>query len=156
VLAFIAHGFYFMLVNQLFYAKKTRNLPAYTLIAASVNIVLNVLTLEQFGIMAAAWNTVVGYSILTILVYFESKRVYPVPYEFRRILLALLAFGITYLISNQINLANPYLNVIARSLTMLAFPVLLLALRFFTPQEIQGMKSLPMRLQKRLSAQRSG
>jgi O-antigen/teichoic acid export membrane protein len=126
------------------------------LIAATVNIVLNVLTLEQYGIMAAAWNTVVGYSVLTILVYFESTKVYPVPYEFRRILIALLAFGITYLISNQVNLANPYLDIIVRSLAMLAFPILLLALRFFEPQEIQGMKSLPARLRKRLSAQGTG
>jgi len=151
VLAFIAHGFYYMLVNQLFYAKKTRNLPIYTLIAATVNIVLNLLTLEQFGIMAAAWNTVIGYSILTFLVYFESTRVYPVPYEFRRILIALLAFGITFLVSNQVSLANPYLDIIARSLAMLAFPILLFLLPFFTPQEIKGIKSLPTRLRRRRS-----
>ena len=103
------------------------------------------LTLAQYGIIAAAWNTVIGYSVLTILVYFESKQVYPVPYEFRRILLALLAFGLTYLICNQINLPNPYVDMIARTLAMLAFPVLLFLLRFFSPQEIKGIKSLPVR-----------
>lgn len=156
VLAFIAHGFYYMLVNQLFYAKKTRNLPIYTIVAASINIGLNLLTLSQFGIMAAAWNTVVGYAVLAFLVYFESRQVYPVPYEFRRIGIALLAFGLTFLISNQITIPNPYLDIIARTLAMLVFPIFLLLFRFFTPQEISGIKSLPARLQRRLNAPKTG
>lgn len=145
VLAFIAHGFYFMLVNQLFYAKATRRLALYTISAAVANISLNLLLIPRFGIMAAAWNTVIGYSLLTILVYFDSRQVYPIPIEYRRITIALLSALFTYLICLQIDVNNPYLNIILRTLAISIFPMLLFLLRFFSPQELKGMKSMPAR-----------
>ncbi len=145
VLAFIAHGFYFMLVNQLFYAKATRRLALYTLSAAVVNILLNILLMPRYGIMAAAWNTVIGYSLLTILVYFDSRRVYPIPIEYRRIAIALLSALFSYLICVQIDVTNPFLNIFLRTMAMSIFPVMLLLLRFFSVKELKGIKSIPAR-----------
>lgn len=145
VIAFLSHGFYFMLVNQLFFAKATRRLALFTVISASTNIILNVWLVPQFGIIAAAWNTVIGYTLLAILVYFESRRVYPIPYEYKRIGIVLLAGLATYFLGIQINLANPYLSIAIRSLSLLAFPIFLFIFGFLSPRETKGIKSIPTR-----------
>jgi O-antigen/teichoic acid export membrane protein len=155
VLAFIAHGFYFMFVNQLFFAKSTRRLALYTVLSAGLNIILNVLLLPSYGIMAAAWNTVIGYLLLTLLVFFESRRVYPIPYEYRRIILVLLAGLATYLITLQISSVNPILTILLRSLVMALFPALLFILGFFTPNEIKGIRSIPLRTKTWLASRKS-
>jgi len=155
VLAFIAHGFYFMFVNQLFFAKKTRKLASFTVTAALVNISLNIWLIPIYGIMAAAWTTTIGYTLLTVLVYFESKRTYPVPYEYRRISIALLAALITYIFVNLIHIPNPVTNLVVRTVAIAIFPLLLLSLRFFTPSELKGIKSLPSRVQRWIAAQKA-
>jgi O-antigen/teichoic acid export membrane protein len=142
VLGFLAHGFYFMVVNQLFYAKKVTRLPVYSGVAAGVNISLNLLTVPVWGIAAAAWNTVAGYLVLFVLVFVESNRVYPIPYEYGRLArLAIIALGV-YLAGSLVHLDGPLLNLAARSLVILLYPLSLFALRFFTPREITGMRLL--------------
>lgn len=135
ILGFIFHGMYFMVVNQLFFMKRTRNLPIYTMVSASINIILNILTVPTLGIVAAAWNTVIGYFILFVLVFRESNRVYPIAYETRRILLLFIAAMLTYLIANLFHINNPWYNIFARGLSLSCYPIFLLIAHFFSPQE---------------------
>ncbi len=44
---------------------------------------------------AAAWTHVTGFAILAVTVYFYSEKWYPIPYEWRRLLLIVLAAGLT-------------------------------------------------------------
>ncbi len=144
VLGFIMHGLYYMVVNQLFYAKRTKRLPIYTMISAGVNIGLNLLTVPKYGIIAAAWNTVIGYAILFLLVFLESRQVYPIPYEYRRLGILLLAALSVYLPTILINVPNPWLNFALRSLVLGMYPFLLLLIHFFTPSELKGIKKLAL------------
>lgn len=146
-LAFILNGIYLMSVTTLFYTKQTRKFPLFTMLSASVNIVLNVLTLERFGIMAAAWNTVVSYAILAILVYRESRRFYPIPYECRRLGILFIVAGAVFLTGQFVALNNLFLNVMIKVLLVIgAFPLLLFVFRFFTAHEMDiirhGLKRL--------------
>ncbi len=155
ILAFLAHGFYYLLINQLFYAKKTAKLPLFTALSAVVNIGLNLLTLEKLGIMAAAWNTVIGYVLLLALVFWESNRVYPVPYEYRRLAILLLLAGLVYLPGHFIQLSSPYLDALVKLGLVLLFPLSLFAVRFFTPRELSGMRVALGQLRQRLWPGRS-
>ncbi len=154
VLAFLAHGFYYLLGNQLFYAKRTAWLSLYTALSAGVNIGLNLLTLERFGMMAAAWNTVIGYVLLLLLVFWESKRVYPVPFEYRRLGVLLLLAGLCYLPGHFVQLPSPYLDVPLKLVLVALFPALLFAVRFFTPREREGMRAVVAGLRQRLGRKR--
>ena len=140
VLAFIAHGFYFMFVGPLFYTKNTGSLSIFTLIAASLNIILNIILLPRVGYMAAAWNTVVGFTLLSILVYLKARKAYHIPYEFKRLLILLGSAGFCFLVISQVDLANPLLEILVRTIGILIFPIVLLLLKFFTPRELSGMR----------------
>jgi O-antigen/teichoic acid export membrane protein len=155
VLAYISHGFYFMVVNQLFYAKKIQRLPLYTMISAAVNITLNLLTLGRYGIMAAAWNTVIGFVVLFALVFRESARVYPVPYEYKRLAILFGAAGFIYFLGSLVSPGNPYLEFVIRSAIIALFPLALLLLRFFTPQETGRAKTMLAQWTRRLTAHSS-
>jgi O-antigen/teichoic acid export membrane protein len=142
VIGFIMHGFYFMSVNQLFYAKKTKFLPVYSGISAGINIVMNLFTIPRFGYMAAAWNTVVGYTILFILVFRESNKVFPIPIEYRRIGILTLVTVITFLLASSVHLNNSYLNILTRLAIISIYPAGLFLFRFFTIRELSFIKTL--------------
>lgn len=150
VVAFIAHGFYFLAVNPLFFVKETKRLPLYTGVSASMNIGLNLLTIPRFGIMAAAWNTTIGYVLLTILVFRESNTRYPIPYEYRRLGILLGAACAVFALGWYVDPGNPYLGLAVRLLLIGLFPGALLLFRFFTPGEISGMQLLLKRGMQRL------
>lgn len=68
-LGFVFQGFYFIPMNQLsVVAGDTRWVWVATVVAAGVNVGLNVLTVPHWGITAAAFNTAVGYAVLLALV----------------------------------------------------------------------------------------
>src|SRR5205823_1804595 len=54
--------------------------------AAVVNVVLNVILIPPYGMMGAAIATVAAYVALFVGMTLNSQRVYPVPYQWRRVL----------------------------------------------------------------------
>lgn len=65
-----------------------------SLVAACCNILLNILLIPRYGIMAAAYNTVVAYVIAVILSYVLGKRVFPVPIPARELLMIAVATSV--------------------------------------------------------------
>ena len=57
---------------------------------------LNIALIPRYGMMGAAVATLVAYVVLFVGMWLRSRRVYPVPYQWRRILtLAAVAGGLT-------------------------------------------------------------
>lgn len=58
---------------------------AITLIGAGVTLALNALFIPRFGMWAAAWATFAAYFSMVLLSWLWGKKLYPVPYDLRRI-----------------------------------------------------------------------
>lgn len=126
-------------------AKKNRMIPVFFLIASAANIGLNFLLVPTYGMYAAAWTHVAGFAILAVTVYFYSEKWYPIPYEWSRLLKIVLAAGLTLAAAWGVGRAlgqdvyMPYdqlvLTTLAQLPTLIIFPLVLLATRFFTPGE---------------------
>lgn len=137
-------------------AKKNRLIPVITLVASGVNVGLNFLLVPQYGMWAAAWNTVIGFGILAVLVYFISNKWYPIPYEWRRLVTIGAATALTLGAGWAIGLAagvrvdQPLTDLILGQLAMtpalLVFPLVLWAARFFTPRESERLREYARRL----------
>ena len=70
----------------------------FSIIGATITILINVIFLEKIGYMAAAWATLIAYSVMTIISYFVGKKHYAVPYEIKTILFyIILSVGLSYL-----------------------------------------------------------
>lgn len=68
---------YSLYVNIEFFLKKTQYIALGTILAAGINITLNILFIPRFGFISAAYTTLFGYVVLFIVHYFISKRWFP-------------------------------------------------------------------------------
>ena len=118
-------------------ARQTRSNWLVTGAAAAVNVTLNLVLIPPYGRMGAAIATVVAYTLLFIGMAWRAHRVFPVPYQWRRVAtVGLAAVGLTVL--------GKVLDVplgVALLLTA-AFPVVLLALGFYLPAERKRLRQL--------------
>jgi O-antigen/teichoic acid export membrane protein len=72
---------YLTAAHVLFAGKRTGALLVVMPIAAAVNVALNLVTLERWGLVAAALSTLVGYGVMAVLTVRASRRVADVPWD---------------------------------------------------------------------------
>jgi O-antigen/teichoic acid export membrane protein len=139
--AAVAFGAYMVVVIGIGRARQTRSNWVVTLSAAIVNAVLNVALIPPFGMMGAAVATLAAYSTLFLGMALKAQRVYPVPYQWRRVALAVGAAAGLTVVGKALDVPLP--GAIALSA---AYPLVLLALGFYLPAELQRLRSLGRRL----------
>ena len=131
-LAFAAVAFagYIVVAIGVGRAKRTQFNWVVTGAAAAVNIALNLLLIPPYGMMGAAIATVAAYSTMFAGMTWWSQRIYPVPYQWRRVVTAAAA-GIVLVAVGK--LAGGGLAV-ALPLAVV-YPLALLPLGFYLPAE---------------------
>jgi O-antigen/teichoic acid export membrane protein len=111
-------------------ARKTQLNWIVTGAAALVNVALNFALIPPYGMMGAAISTAVAYVVLFLGMTWNAQRVWPVAYQWRRVVtLGLAAVALV--------VAGKLLDVplAAAVLLIAAYPVLLLLLGFYLPAE---------------------
>ena len=76
------NGMYFMVVNYIFYVKKTYILAWVTFFSAGINVVLNYFFIKANGAIGAAQATTITFFICFVLTWILSARVYKMPWLF--------------------------------------------------------------------------
>jgi O-antigen/teichoic acid export membrane protein len=105
--------------------------------AAVLNFSLNVWLIPAYGMLGAAYATLAAYILLMAVRTWNAQRVYPVQYQWRRVVVLLLAAGAL----TGIGEAFPHSLPLAFGLT-LAYPLLLLPLGFYLPAERKRLRRL--------------
>ena len=104
--------------------------------AAALNVALNFVLIPPYVMMGAAISTAAAYVALFVGMTLNSQRVYPVPYQWRRVLtLSSVAIGLTAIGFEVGSLP------LAIALC-LAYPLLLLPLGFYLPAERARLRRL--------------
>ena len=86
---------YSLFVNVEQFAKRTAGMAVISVIAAIINIGLNIWFLPGYGYMAAAYTTLISYICLMLMHYITICRIgYKDLYDIKFILLTLIVFGI--------------------------------------------------------------
>jgi len=131
MLAHIFDGVYANLMVGVYLKKLTSWLPLVTGIAAVVTIGLNLLLIPRFGMMAAAWITLLAFMLEASGLWLVVRKAYVVPYEWRRIAKLFAVFGSMYAVG-----MSPLLNFTLGKLALLLFlPFVLYAVSFFDDRE---------------------
>jgi O-antigen/teichoic acid export membrane protein len=89
MLGAVGYGLVTVLTVGFSIARKTGRLALLAVVAAAVNIGLNFALIPPFGIVGAGFATAVGYAVLAASYYWVSQRIYPTPYEPRKVLTTL-------------------------------------------------------------------
>lgn len=80
-LGYAANGMYFMVVNYIFYVKKTYILAWITFLTAVIHVILNYFFIKANGAIGAAQATTVSFFVRFILTWILSARVYKMPWR---------------------------------------------------------------------------
>jgi O-antigen/teichoic acid export membrane protein len=122
----------------IYYTRKTIWATWIGVLSLLTIVALNWCLLPHFGFMAAAFATLVGISLRSGLLLTVSQRLYPIPFELRRLALVAMTGVLLYHVSQLIELESVELTLLARMTCGLAFVPVLAALRFFWPDERQA------------------
>jgi O-antigen/teichoic acid export membrane protein len=103
--------------------KKTKVIATNTAIAAGLNVVLNIILLPRMGLQGAAWATLISFIVQNLLTAYSSNLVLPFEIEYLRILKQFALGTAVVVIGLRVQLANPWGELITRSLVALLFPI---------------------------------
>jgi O-antigen/teichoic acid export membrane protein len=114
-----------------------RLLPPLALCGAGFAVGLYFVLIPRFSFVGAAWATVASLWGLSLLVLAVGQRIYPVPWDWRRIVSAVgLAFGLA-LASLAVDAWVPFaVSVPVRVAITAAYPLALLATGFFPAADL--------------------
>ena len=77
------HGMYLMVVNYIFYTKKTKYLSFITISVSILQVTLTYILIKLNGVVGAAQAALVAYFVNFLLVWFYSNKAYKMPWFFK-------------------------------------------------------------------------
>jgi O-antigen/teichoic acid export membrane protein len=110
------------------------NLPA-AIAALVVNVALNLLLVPQLEIVGAALALVASYLVVLGLMYVFTQRLFPVPYEWGRLLRVVLAVAAIVGIAELLVPTSGAGGLLLRAALLAAYPLALWATGFFSEEE---------------------
>jgi O-antigen/teichoic acid export membrane protein len=118
-------------------ARKTQWNWAVTGVGAAVNVGLNFWLVPRWGMVGAAVSTIVAYVVLFVGMTLYAQHVYPVRYQWRRVVTC-VAVGAGLTVAAR----AAHLPLAPSALLVLAYPLVLGALGFYLPAERQRLRRL--------------
>ena len=122
-------------------ARKTQFNWVVTGLAGALNIGLNFVLIPPYGMIGAAIATLIAYVLMFVLMTLNAQRVFPAPYQWRRVA---TATGVAVALDVTGEWAGLGLGVAVA--LVIAYPVALGALGFYSPGERRRIAQLARRL----------
>jgi O-antigen/teichoic acid export membrane protein len=92
--SYALYGIHLLVATGMGVTKKTLGLTVAVVVAAGVNLAANLLLIPSYGMMGAATATVLAYTVLVVATDRSSQRVYPIEYEWGKVLRVALSAGV--------------------------------------------------------------
>lgn len=147
-LSYLLLGMCSILVAGIHIVKKTKYATLSIIITCPINLLLNYLLIPSFGMMGAAFATILSCLFLSLLYFHFSQKLYPIPHEFGRIGFIFITGFLVYILSTLIQ-GEILLSIFLKALIFLLYPTLLYISGFFKPEEIKEIRRLYLRFAKK-------
>ncbi len=135
--AFAVYAGYTVLAIGSGRARRTQMNWVVTGIGAGVNIALNFWLIPRYGMVGAAISTAASYVVLFIAMTIYSNSVYPVPYQWRRVVTAVGAA-----VALNVAARATHLSFAPSLLLVLVYPLALWPLGFYQRAELTRLRRL--------------
>jgi O-antigen/teichoic acid export membrane protein len=140
VLSYILFGVRNITNTGLTIKNKMQYAPLIIMATTIINLILNYLLIPEYGMLGAAWATLISYLILAITQTAVNLHFLYIPYEYLRLAKIALSWGFVYASSLLVNTSSIWINLILKSILLLGYPIFLFVIRFYSQQEIQFIK----------------
>lgn len=145
-------GLYLIGSIGLIITKRTTKYPLATGCAALVSLIANALLIPGYGMMGAAWANAIAYATLAAVTIGFSWRLYPIPYEWSRLLRVAVAASIAYWVATRFLPSGmpPLAGILLRGSATVALYVAVLGVGgFFHAGELRALKDIRARVLKK-------
>ena len=132
----VSYGAYVVVAIGVGRARRTKFNWVVTGAGAAVNVALNLILIPTYGMMGAAIATVAAYTTMAVGMAWWSQRIYPVPYQWRRVATATLGAVALAILGKLLDV-----GLLAAIALTLVYPLVLLALGFASPASAAGSRS---------------
>ena len=137
LVSYLLYGIYVNLTVGIFIEKKSEWMVIFTGLAAICNIGSNLYLMPAYGMIGAAFATLLAYFVMMVSIYIANQRLYKVNYEFGR-----MAWIIVYLILALVLFYSFELNLLARFALIIGMPLLIPILGLFKADEKEMLKRI--------------
>ncbi len=115
--------------------------PPLLFVTVGVNILLSFILIPKYGIMGAAWATLVAYFVRSLLTFIISQRVFHVPYLYIKMARSFLVFGILLFVGTHLPEWHMGIQILLKIILLMLFPALLYLFGFFEKRELARIRS---------------
>jgi len=139
-LSYVFSGVRHMTNTGLAILNKNYYVPPIIVGSALLNLALNYLLIPHYGMIGAAWATILSYLAIVIIQTLVNLHFYYIRYEYERMAKLALTWGAIYGVSLLIETPSLWLNIGLKGLLLLIYPLVLYALRFYEKEELHMLK----------------
>jgi O-antigen/teichoic acid export membrane protein len=140
----LLYGIQQLYQSGLLFHQRTGFITLATVVAGLVNVLLNVLLIPQYGYLAAGVVTLFSYAVLLLLIAWFSRRFFVWGFPWRSLFNAAVAAGtmgvVVYCLDYRLGLSSVLRLLLCTGAGVVVYAGALLALREFTPQELQALR----------------
>lgn len=142
LLAYAFNGAYVNFLVGVYLKKKTGTLPIVFGAGAAVNVIANVLLIPPYGIMGAAYATLLSYGVLAAGIYLPSQRLFRIEYEWHLVIRLLAVVSIIVSLFKLLALEPGTSDgLIMKAGLVLAFVILVVFARVISPEDLREAKT---------------
>lgn len=142
VFSYVFFGMRIVASLGMFLTKNTKYVAYTTTIASLFNIGLNFWWIPKFGMMAAAYSTLVSFILLYLITCYYSNKFYKIPFENYKLTLSIIIGVILYLISSLVNDNGSLIRILVKSFLLILFPLILYAFKFYESAELLTLQNI--------------
>lgn len=136
----------------MFLANRTRLIGFVSVVAGILNLGLNYTLISRYGMVGAAWATLLRFVAIAVGSYCFSQSVFPLRLGVGRVLTGVLLSVCVYLVGQRGVPGWPWGTLAIKGLLLASFPILLWKLRILSAAEIGTVASLKDRTFARFSS----
>jgi O-antigen/teichoic acid export membrane protein len=131
---------FFIPSRGLYVMNKTVYLLPLLLITVATVFLFSFLLIPKFGIMGAAWATLIAYFVRSVVTLIVSQRVYYVPYQYFRMAKSVFAFAVVLIIAQYLPHWHVLYLIPLKLMVLCIYPLLLYLIGFFEKREIERLQ----------------
>ena len=136
VFAYVVWGIGFYTQTGMFLTNNTRLVALAGVFAAMLDLGLNYVLISNYGMIGAAWATLIAFAALAVASYYLSHRVLPLPLRGGRVCAAMGIALALYVLSGYHVFASLATTMAVKAGLLALFPALLWKLQILSPDDL--------------------
>ena len=141
-LAYVIWGIGYYVQAGMLLTNHTKRIGAISIGAVMLNLMLNYGLISQFGMMGAAWATLLSFLATAAAYYFFSQRAYPLPLAVGRVTGSIILAVVLFAACQWCAPGSTWLSLLLRGAVLVVFPALLWRLRLVSAEEVATVLSI--------------